>query len=163
MHASCKTSKCYILHTSGMHIGKVLWWYYAPQTKILESRTNISDRVFKALFAYVSTSFGRPLNLRINLCSSNENFGTSNTHQECMHLVNIEHTSGIHTPVNTTWCFLWTSYTHQACILWTSYTNPVCMHLVNIEHTSGMHLVNIEHKSGMYQPSATSPPMFRQS
>ncbi len=31
---------------------------YAPQTKILESRTNISERVFEALFKVVSTRFG---------------------------------------------------------------------------------------------------------
>ncbi len=48
--------------------GYNLWEIYAPQTKILESRTNISDRVFKALFAYVSTSFGR---LTIEKCFEN--------------------------------------------------------------------------------------------
>jgi dsRNA-specific ribonuclease len=31
---------------------------YAPQTKILEGRTNISERVFEALFTGVSTRFG---------------------------------------------------------------------------------------------------------
>ncbi len=31
---------------------------YAPQTKILEGRTNISERVFEALFKGVSTQFG---------------------------------------------------------------------------------------------------------
>jgi hypothetical protein len=41
---------------------------YAPQTKILESRTNIPDRVFKALFAYVSNPFGR---LTIEKCFEN--------------------------------------------------------------------------------------------
>ena len=44
-------------------------YFYAPQTKILESRTNISDRVFKALFAYVSTSVGR---LTIEKCFENK-------------------------------------------------------------------------------------------
>jgi len=32
---------------------------YPSQTKILEGRTNISERVFEALFKYVSTGFGR--------------------------------------------------------------------------------------------------------
>ncbi len=31
---------------------------YAPQTKILEGRTNVSERVFEALFKGVSTVFG---------------------------------------------------------------------------------------------------------
>ncbi len=31
---------------------------YPPQTKILEDRTNISERVFEALFKGVSTRFG---------------------------------------------------------------------------------------------------------
>ncbi len=31
---------------------------YAPQTKILERRSNIRERIFKALFTYVSTRFG---------------------------------------------------------------------------------------------------------
>ncbi len=32
--------------------------FYAPQTTILESRVNIRERIFKALFTYVSTRFG---------------------------------------------------------------------------------------------------------
>jgi hypothetical protein len=32
---------------------------YAPQTKILEGRTNISECIFEALFKGVSTRFGR--------------------------------------------------------------------------------------------------------
>ena len=32
---------------------------YAPQTKILEGRTNISECVFESLFKGVSTRFGR--------------------------------------------------------------------------------------------------------
>jgi hypothetical protein len=31
---------------------------YAPQTKILEGRTNISEGIFEALFKGVSTRFG---------------------------------------------------------------------------------------------------------
>jgi hypothetical protein len=31
---------------------------YAPQTKILEGRANIRERIFKALSTYVSTRFG---------------------------------------------------------------------------------------------------------
>ncbi len=34
------------------------WKLYAPQTKILEGRENIRERIFKALFTYVSTNFG---------------------------------------------------------------------------------------------------------
>jgi hypothetical protein len=40
----------------------------SAQTKILEGRTNISERVFKALFTYVSTPFGR---LNIKKCFEN--------------------------------------------------------------------------------------------
>ncbi len=64
-------------------------------------------------------------------------FWTSNTHQACIHLENVvhksemhascehhthikhassehhTHTSDMHGPVYTTWCFLWTTYTHQ--------------------------------------------------
>ncbi len=43
--------------------------FYAPQTKILESRANISDRVLKSIFTYVSTSFGR---LTIEKCFENK-------------------------------------------------------------------------------------------
>jgi len=32
---------------------------YPSQTKILEGRTNISERIFEALFKVVSTGFGR--------------------------------------------------------------------------------------------------------
>jgi len=32
---------------------------YAPQTKILEGRTNVSECVFEALFKGVSTRFGQ--------------------------------------------------------------------------------------------------------
>ncbi len=32
--------------------------FYAPQTKILERRSNIRERIFKALFTHVSTRFG---------------------------------------------------------------------------------------------------------
>ncbi len=32
--------------------------FYGPQTKILEGRSNIRERIFKALFTYVSTRFG---------------------------------------------------------------------------------------------------------
>ena len=31
---------------------------HAPQTKMLEGRANIRERIFKALFTYVSTRFG---------------------------------------------------------------------------------------------------------
>jgi hypothetical protein len=51
-----------------MSVRRVRTQLYAPQTKILEIRTNLSDRVFKALFAYVSTSFGR---LTIEKCFEN--------------------------------------------------------------------------------------------
>jgi hypothetical protein len=103
---------------------------------------------------------------------------TSYTHQTCMNLVSIVHTSGMHARsrihdmmcfcehrthirhvsyrVYTTWCFLWTSYTHQACTLAPVYTTW-CV-FVNIVHTHQacklpcihdmMFFVNIVHTSG---------------
>ena len=46
------TIRCYYLTNSQMAP------LYAPQTKILEGRTNIRQRIFKALFKWVSTLFG---------------------------------------------------------------------------------------------------------
>jgi hypothetical protein len=40
------------------HLSIILQSNYAPQTKILEGLTNISERLFEALFKGVSTGFG---------------------------------------------------------------------------------------------------------
>ena len=46
------------LPTAGLGSIKVLRKLHGPQRKILEGRANIRERIFKALFTYVSTRFG---------------------------------------------------------------------------------------------------------
>ncbi len=58
---------------------------YGPQTKILEGRANIRERIFKALFTYVSTRLGRRsfekcFENTFPICSPNEDFGSPNEH-----------------------------------------------------------------------------------
>ena len=46
-------------HAFGEYLEKTFQHLYGPQTTSLEGRTNVSERIFKALFTYVSTQFGR--------------------------------------------------------------------------------------------------------
>ncbi len=47
-----------VRYASRPHNNKFRTQIYGPQTKILEGQENIRERIFKALFTYVSTRFG---------------------------------------------------------------------------------------------------------
>ena len=69
---------------------------YAPQTKLLDGRTlrrtNIRERIFKALFTYVSTRFGRRSfekcfeNAFLNVCSAVQNLRLGSIKLHIAHL-----------------------------------------------------------------------------
>ncbi len=90
---------------------------YAPQTKILEGRVYIRERIFKALFTYVSTRFGRRSfekcfeNAFPNVCSAFQNLrlGTTKWHQNVQsHWQTIRRSNpSVFTPE---WHRMWTFY-----------------------------------------------------
>jgi hypothetical protein len=143
---SSKHSGTYFQGTFHMNVAQIdhsrMWkvlWKYVPERLLVLPKSSFGDHKFLvatlARFLYTTWCF----------------LWTSYTHRECMHLVNIIHTSGMHascehrTNIRHAW-ILWTwirtSYTHQA------WTVPYTRHdvFVNIAQTSGMH-VSCEHRT----------------